>query len=904
MSKALPECLSGLSFPQAAKLLLPDAVDKTRGGEIFKALKALAPCDDRPRPLEALQRLVDALFVDKPLALSQVPRRGVNDDARLRLRSLPLEERGLELEVAPVEVRVPGGWKRRMHFRIERWSLDGPRALHDIERLAHGLVGAGGAAGLDEQGQLILQHLPAPSFEVPRRWSEWRELLECLEDIEALKGVDLPVVVVDGRRDVDGDASEGAASVRDDALLVESAAPLSIKQEELLCATPLQLFARGRDWEVELDGELGDELAQGAVAFARSERRRLVLRAPPGRPLPRLLAGEEVRLVGAPDSTCLDRQREALEVLLEGRATNSGFVQALINPCQAVELDEDSWTGIELGASLASKLDASQRRAVEIALSRREVSLVWGPPGTGKTQAIVAMCLAAVRAGLRVLVTSQSNVAVDNAIQRLMAERGVRAWRMPQRDGRKLQAAVSPVVGSAAVTSFLERVEPLDDDGGPQPASSIAAAVERFLADSRKLARVQARANENLLDQAYRCSANIVGATCSQAAKLRNEHGLAAFDLVVVDEVSKATLVEMLPALVQARKAVFVGDHHQLPPVFKDDEVSLRETIEQSAGRLDADRVRRAKELVDQSWFQQAVDQCQQRQELLVMLDTQYRAHPRISAAYAPFYGAQGGLRDGVRAEERALPMPVVVAGRPLDAKQGIVWFDTARIGREAQCGVSRRNEGEARFIVEALQDLGEDSRSHRPDLWTRGRIEGRWVGRRAIDLREHLDRRLVGLPGLRLDGLHPALWVDGIEVPDDHELREGQRHEHGPALDVAVATFYKAQKALLQSMAKASRGLVGLRLKIDSVDSFQGAEADVVFLSLVRTGFRPDSPFVTEFRRVNVAMSRARRLLCLVGALDDYAKARVPLPGEDVPIRVYEQIQGHIRSCAGIHRA
>lgn len=886
-------------FRNSAVFLPAGIWDRVGARAIFDALRTLAPCDDRPEPSEALRRLVEACLAEQPVALSQVPPRGLNDGPRLRVRSWPIDEVGLVLEVVPRWGRSVG-WDRRLHFEVLRCEVDGPRVLHGIERLVHGLVGDEGSAGLDEHDLDFLQQLPSPAFDAPQRWREWRDLLDCLKDIEALKSLQLDATVVDESRSADDEEHVDASARGREVLVLELSASLSRAQGEVLRATPLQLVVRGCEHEIELDGEVAANSGVGGHV----ERPRLRVRGRRGKRLPRVVAGEDVQLVGAPDATCLDRQGAALEALLEGRAANPRFVQSLINPREAGELDEGTWPRIEVEPALARDLNAAQRRAVEIALSRREISLVWGPPGTGKTQAIAAMCQSAARAGLRVLVASQSNVAVDNVIERVMDLRGVRAWRMPQKDMGKLQRAVLPVVGPAAVTKLLERVEPFEDDLAHGPAGELAAIVERFKADSRSSARMHAPANEDLLDAAYRRSANVVGATCSQAAKLAKEHAIPRFDLVIIDEVSKATMVEMLPALVLARKAVFVGDHHQLPPIFKDDEQSLEETIDQSKGRLDKDRIGRAKALVEESWFQQAVDQGRDRPDLLVMLDTQYRAAPRISAAYARFYKqVQGGLKDGVEASARALPLPLELAGLRLGVEQGIAWFDTGRICREEPSGTSRRNQGEARFVMQALLALGKQARSIRPELWSRGRIAGALVGQRAIVLREGLDKSQQRQHGPGPRGLHPTLWIEGREVSDDHLLVEGERYEHGPALEVAVATFYKAQKDLLQSLARRERGLVGLRVKIDSVDSFQGAEADIVLLSMVRTGFKPDSPFVTEFRRVNVAMSRAKRLLCLVGALEDFRKARVRLPGVAQPVHVYEEIQRHIQSCGGIHR-
>jgi len=126
-----------------------------------------------------------------------------------------------------------------------------------------------------------------------------------------------------------------------------------------------------------------------------------------------------------------------------------------------------------------------------------------------------------------------------------------------------------------------------------------------------------------------------------------------------------------------------------------------------------------------------------------------------------------------------------------------------------------------------------------------------------------------------------------------------------GPALPVACITFYKGQKELLLSKLRDlnSDELVGVNCRVDTVDSYQGSEAEFVVLSLVRTGFRLPSPFVTDFRRVNVAMSRARRFLCIVGCRTSFSEALVQLPNEMNPTRVYRSILENLQRRAAILR-
>jgi serine/threonine protein kinase len=139
-------------------------------------------------------------------------------------------------------------------------------------------------------------------------------------------------------------------------------------------------------------------------------------------------------------------------------------------------------------------------------------------------------------------------------------------------------------------------------------------------------------------------------------------------------------------------------------------------------------------------------------------------------------------------------------------------------------------------------------------------------------------------LPSGQFDRDERVMWIDvtGREVRDRtsrandaecqtiegllHKLNQDNTRDNREALSVAVISPYAAQQRLLeQRLKRRMRSWEGLDIKVGTVDSFQGREADVVFLSLVRTG-SAEHRFVADARRFNVALSRAKRLLVIVG--------------------------------------
>jgi superfamily I DNA and/or RNA helicase len=116
--------------------------------------------------------------------------------------------------------------------------------------------------------------------------------------------------------------------------------------------------------------------------------------------------------------------------------------------------------------------------------------------------------------------------------------------------------------------------------------------------------------------------------------------------------------------------------------------------------------------------------------------------------------------------------------------------------------------------------------------------------------------------------------------------------------LSIAIISFYRAQVELLRDCLKEDRELDGiLRLgrDVNTVDQFQGSERDVVIVSLVRSDARLSGEFARDFRRINVALSRARKLLIVLGSQASFGDADVLTPGLDGKnhnTKAYWQIQ------------
>ena len=426
--------------------------------------------------------------------------------------------------------------------------------------------------------------------------------------------------------------------------------------------------------------------------------------------------------------------------------------------------------------------DSPAFATIERALNAKDLFLLQGPPGTGKTTAIVEMVLQTLRHNpkARILICSETHVAVDNALDRLSAcpDLGQIGHVMRHRqfskgyqfDVPELKNSVTAARANQAWSEALEF------------APELTRRLWQRLSEGRE--KVPAWLRRNLADRHQ-----IIGVTCNQLAHLIDTRSLA-FDLAIVDECSKATLPEWLMPLSVAAKGILVGDHKQLPPSFCSEEIEVLKDLQEHQ-----------EQLIRNGVIDRIFDLAPSTHK--GVLATQYRMRPEIGEVVSQaFYDGQ--LRHG-----RA-PSPC-----SNDAPIGWITYRTKRRFPTHPRGSngSPSNPIEARLIVRALARLVDD-------------------------------------------------------VPDG---------QYPPS--VAVITPYRAQKSLIQEHLRVRVDLTKklLHIEVDTVDAFQGREADVVLFSFVRN--QGSARFYGDPRRLNVALSRAKERVLLVGSLD-YLRHRA----RDVP--------------------
>ncbi len=453
-------------------------------------------------------------------------------------------------------------------------------------------------------------------------------------------------------------------------------------------------------------------------------------------------------------------------------------------------------------------LNESQREAVSLALGSKDFFLIHGPFGTGKTRTLAEFILQEVKRGSKVLATAESNIAVDNLVERLFGK--VRLVRLghPSRVSKHLkQSTLSHHVEVHSkfgeVRKLREEAERLMKvrDGYVKPIPQLRRGLSdeeilRLAKSGRKarglsVEKIKSMAKwielnrriQKLLDKAKETEDEIVRDVIDRTQVILSTNSSAAldfikdieFDVAVVDEATQATIPSVLIPIAKAKRFVLAGDHKQLPPTILSEE---------------------AKEL-SETLFEKLIERFPQNSK---MLDVQYRMNEKLMMFPSKeFY--DGRLKSdesvkGITLSDLGVEKPKF--GSPwdeiLDPEEVLVFVDTSNCPnkweRQRKGSLSRENPLEAEIVGEIVERLLEM------------KVKAEWIG---------------------------------------------------------VITPYDDQVDLLRSV-------IGETVEISTVDGYQGREKEIIIISFVRSNKDGDLGFLKDLRRLNTALTRAKRKLICVG--------------------------------------
>ena len=542
----------------------------------------------------------------------------------------------------------------------------------------------------------------------------------------------------------------------------------------------------------------------------------------------KIVAGDYIQFPAMGETMELMRQSKAMNRILKPeskynhRPINPNLPNFIFDPKYAGETVVDLNAAMEdIRSHKIGNLNDRQLEAVTKSVLAKDLALIQGPPGTGKTTVIAEIIWQEIRKNpdCRILLTSQTNLAVDNALERLQGQAGIRPVRIGKPDklepeGRRFSLPVMDSWAQDAKNSddnatriWIDRiVKNISND--PKYSSAISSWKSELEAKDKH--------SRTEFSRLYRSNVNLVAATCSICGSRDfmesysdmfggNERSDMFFDVVIMDEASKATPLEMAVPLVLGKKIIVIGDHKQLPPMM--DENTIDSALEKIGKKEIAEKLQKA-----ESQFKRLFEAAAKvRKTIVATLDTQYRMHEQIMNTIKQFYqeelAATGGLKCGIT-ETMDIPDLANKGSRwhgitlnpIIQPSTHAVWIDVHT--PETYLSPGYKNEGELKAIDLVLKALQQ------------------------------------------ADGY--SEFVNAQQKPEDKE--------------VGIITFYSAQSREIKKKYK------GKNYRMDVVDRFQGMERNIIIVSTVRSNPKNNIGFAKEIERINVAFSRARRLLIVVG--------------------------------------
>ena len=448
-------------------------------------------------------------------------------------------------------------------------------------------------------------------------------------------------------------------------------------------------------------------------------------------------------------------------------------------------------------------LNPTQERAVNEVLWAKDVAIVHGPPGTGKTTTLVEAINETLMRESQVLVCAQSNMAVDWISEKLV-DRGINVLRIgnPTRVNDKMLGF-----------TYERRFESHPDY--PQ-LWAIRKAIRELRKNRKKgsenyhqkmdrlksrAAEIEIRINSELFGEARVIACTLVGSAHRLLEGMK-------FGTLFIDEAAQALEAACWIPMKRASRVILAGDHCQLPPTVKSI-AALRAGL----GKTLMERI------------------AENKPEVVTLLKIQYRMNDEIMRFSSDwFYG--GKVESAPQIKYRSV----------LDYDHPITWIDTSN--EENQITIEGEN---------APEDSASTSSS---------------VSAANQNSELNFKEQFVGESFGRINKAEAELTLLTLA---EYFTKISKRRVLEERIDVGIISPYRAQVQYLKKLIKKYEFFKPYRrlISVNTVDGFQGQERDVILISLVRSNDEGQIGFLKDLRRMNVAMTRARMKLIILGNKD-----------------------------------
>ncbi|KAJ4417382.1 hypothetical protein N0V85_001862 [Neurospora sp. IMI 360204] len=480
---------------------------------------------------------------------------------------------------------------------------------------------------------------------------------------------------------------------------------------------------------------------------------------------------------------------------------HSMFIRVLFGQSSSSPVPADLTSDPEVGNIewVDPTLNDSQKDAIRFALASREIALIHGPPGTGKTHTLIELILQLLRRDLRILVCGPSNISVDNIVERLSPHK-LPILRLGH-PARLLPSVLSHSLDVLTTTSDAGAI--VKDVRAEMDAKQASIRKTRNGRERRAIYTELKELRKEYRERERRCVSDLVGRSKVVLATLHGAGGYQLkneeFDVVIIDEASQALEAQCWVPLLWAKKAVLAGDHLQLPPTIKSLNSKAATTKEKKEGQT-----------LETTLFDRLL--ALHGPSIKRMLTTQYRMHEKIMRFPSDeLYESKLVAAEHVR--ERLLKdLPYEGVEANDDTTEPLIFIDTQG-GDFPEKNEEELDGNGSTDKKKVIRSLHGESKSNEME---------------AALVRQHVR-------GLVEAGVRPE--------------------------DIAVVTPYNAQLSILAPLKDEFPGI-----ELGSVDGFQGREKESVIVSLVRSNDEGEVGFLGEKRRLNVAMTRPKRSLTVIG--------------------------------------
>lgn len=631
-------------------------------------------------------------------------------------------------------------------------------------------------------------------------------------------------------------------------------------------------------------------------------------------------------------------QRSAFKSINEGTATNKRVYHNIaLSQCIPIK----KYNTIKM-----DKLTESQNMAVNMAMNAEDFLLVQGPPGTGKTEIIVEMVKRFIDQGKRVLISSKNNLAVDNVLEKCI-DKELKCIRLGRSEAVKVEKVKSVLIDVYVLTiqkeieklahkyqnsihekknEYTNKLNTLKEIGfklkqeqdAEKEMKKIKAKllgfkvlkffsfvsyfvqkhaeleqrvqktaemiksvrtdinnkameigmqidldnkrlrhnelinescinIEKMIKDLPRKQSIseqwikELQSRQDVLSEISLDYVPIIGATCI-GVNTNKLFKNVEYDVAIIDEAGQIQIHDIIVPMAKAKKAILIGDHKQLPPVA--DNEFLSKAKEKFEGiEVDLDETYRMS-LFEKLFYDVG-------SENKVMLDTQFRMHADIATPISELF-YEGKYKTGCKTEHRGINIGGL--------KNPIYFIDT--------CNMSDKFE-----TVNVIDNQ---------NVYT-NQTEARIIAKIIVDRIDFLNE---GTPIIDYNGKKNCCLSD-----------------------VGIITPYKAQIQCIKSeIVKALKNVAYIdnakikdileKIEIDTVDSFQGRDKEIIFFSFVRSNQKRKIGFLNELRRLNVTITRAKRMLILVG--DCYTlintDAISPLENDKAPKEYFKAVMEYCK--------